>query len=160
MKVTMLIMDTCRTCFEKCPKVSTSWICGALNRLWEEARGVKEGSVLIMCFCKPKPCHGDVIKRVLEEELLPSTEAEKDNQTWVTDARPLEQPTEEEGPRTQAQAAQALVEEGYCPFVPFRDGTSRRIFMLRSGTGETGSPGASIKMLPLPGRRHSRSENK
>lgn len=28
-----------------------------------------EGEVRLHCFCKPKPCHGDVIAKIIEERL-------------------------------------------------------------------------------------------
>jgi len=40
-------------------------ICDELNRLWLAA---KDGDVNLVCFCKPKSCHGDIIKKVLEEK--------------------------------------------------------------------------------------------
>jgi hypothetical protein len=38
----------------------------ALNEIWREA---KTGDVTLLCFCSPLACHGDVIKRVVEEHL-------------------------------------------------------------------------------------------
>lgn len=40
--------------------------CGELNRIWKLA---KEGDVNLVCFCKPKSCHGDVIKNIIEGKL-------------------------------------------------------------------------------------------
>ena len=37
-----------------------------LDRLYKIA---KEKSLVLSCSCKPKPCHGDVIKEILEEKL-------------------------------------------------------------------------------------------
>lgn len=39
-------------------------VCRALNTLWLTA---KEQEVELECFCKPHGCHGDVIKRIIEE---------------------------------------------------------------------------------------------
>ena len=41
-------------------------VCEELNRIWKLA---KEGEVNLVCFCKPKSCHGDVIKNIIEEKL-------------------------------------------------------------------------------------------
>lgn len=41
-------------------------ICTELNRLWKIA---KKGNLILVCWCKPLRCHGDTIKRVLEEKL-------------------------------------------------------------------------------------------
>ncbi len=41
-------------------------VCTALNDIW---RAVKRGEVELECFCAPLPCHGDVIKRVVEAKL-------------------------------------------------------------------------------------------
>ena len=37
-----------------------------LNRLFNRA---KKGDLNLICWCAPKPCHGDVIKKLLEEML-------------------------------------------------------------------------------------------
>lgn len=38
-----------------------------LNAIW---RSVKAGeTVYLVCFCKPKACHGDVIRKVIESKL-------------------------------------------------------------------------------------------
>lgn len=39
-------------------------VCAELNRLYALAQ---ERPVSLVCWCAPGPCHGDVIKRVLEE---------------------------------------------------------------------------------------------
>lgn len=41
-------------------------ICDELNRIYKLA---KSGEVNLVCFCKPKSCHGDVIKRVIDEKM-------------------------------------------------------------------------------------------
>lgn len=38
----------------------------ALNKIWKLA---KNGDVYLVCFCKPKSCHGDVIKEIIEKKL-------------------------------------------------------------------------------------------
>lgn len=43
-----------------------SYICNEMNRIWKMA---KNGDVNLVCFCKPKPCHGDIIKKIIEEKL-------------------------------------------------------------------------------------------
>ncbi len=37
-------------------------ICDELNRIY------KMDTVNLVCFCEPKPCHGDIIKRVVESK--------------------------------------------------------------------------------------------
>lgn len=41
-------------------------ICAELNRIWLMA---KEGHVYLVCFCKPKDCHGDIIKQLIESKM-------------------------------------------------------------------------------------------
>lgn len=41
-------------------------VCGALNEIWKAA---KQGEVELECFCKPLACHGDGVKRVVEDKL-------------------------------------------------------------------------------------------
>jgi len=43
-----------------------NYICQELNKIHKMA---KLGDVNLVCFCKPKDCHGDVIKKVIEEKL-------------------------------------------------------------------------------------------
>ncbi len=43
-----------------------SYICNQMNRIWKMA---KTGDVNLVCFCKPKACHGDIIKKLIEEKL-------------------------------------------------------------------------------------------
>lgn len=37
-----------------------------LNRIYLLA---KKGDVSLVCYCKPKACHGDIIKQIIEEKL-------------------------------------------------------------------------------------------
>jgi len=39
------------------------YICDELNKIWSKA---KSGDVNLVCFCKPKACHGDIIKKLIE----------------------------------------------------------------------------------------------
>jgi hypothetical protein len=41
-------------------------ICQELNRIWQMA---KYGDVYLVCFCAPKPCHGLIIKHLIESKL-------------------------------------------------------------------------------------------
>lgn len=41
-------------------------ICRMLNHIWRLAR---TGDVQLICHCKPLACHGDVIKKIIEERL-------------------------------------------------------------------------------------------
>lgn len=43
-----------------------SYICNEMNRIWKMA---KTGDVNLVCFCKPKTCHGDIIKKLIGEKL-------------------------------------------------------------------------------------------
>lgn len=48
-------------------------VCNALNRILLAAK--QEKDVELICFCKPKACHGDVIKAVIEERLHGRTQS-------------------------------------------------------------------------------------
>lgn len=41
-------------------------VCAELNRLYRIAR---DGDLDLVCFCAPLACHGDVVKKILEEKL-------------------------------------------------------------------------------------------
>lgn len=41
-------------------------ITNALNKIWLKA---KKGDLNLVCYCKPKSCHGDVSKEFVEEKL-------------------------------------------------------------------------------------------
>jgi hypothetical protein len=41
-------------------------ICNILNKIWLMA---KNDDVNLSCFCKPKSCHGDIIKKIIEGKL-------------------------------------------------------------------------------------------
>ena len=43
-------------------------VCDELNRLYRIAKEV--GHLELQCYCSPKACHGDVIKEILERELI------------------------------------------------------------------------------------------
>ena len=42
-------------------------ICDALDYIAEKE--INGETINLICFCNPKPCHGDVIKRVIEEKI-------------------------------------------------------------------------------------------
>ncbi len=41
-------------------------ICEALNQIYQMA---KKGDVYLICYCFPLACHGEVIKKIVEEKL-------------------------------------------------------------------------------------------
>lgn len=41
-------------------------VVGELNRIWKKA---KVGKVYLVCWCAPKRCHGDEIKKLIESKL-------------------------------------------------------------------------------------------
>lgn len=41
-------------------------VCAELNKIFKAARA---GNVNLKCFCSPDRCHGDVIKKLIEEKL-------------------------------------------------------------------------------------------
>lgn len=41
------------------------YICDELNKIWSKA---KSGDVNLVCFCNPKACHGDIIKKLIEDK--------------------------------------------------------------------------------------------
>lgn len=47
-------------------KNKDKYICMALNKIYSLA---KTGNVNLVCYCKPKSCHGDVIKELIESKL-------------------------------------------------------------------------------------------
>lgn len=42
-------------------------ICNELNRIYEMSLN---GGVNLVCYCKPKPCHGDVIKEIILAKII------------------------------------------------------------------------------------------
>ena len=48
-------------------KVKDKSICDALNEIYLKA---KCGDVYLVCFCAPKSCHGDIIKKIVDEKLF------------------------------------------------------------------------------------------
>lgn len=42
-------------------------VCNELNRIYAMARDGKD--VYLMCWCAPKRCHGDYIKKIIEDQL-------------------------------------------------------------------------------------------
>lgn len=47
-------------------RINNREIADALNKVWKLAR---TGDVYLVCFCAPKPCHGDVIKELVSQRL-------------------------------------------------------------------------------------------
>lgn len=41
-------------------------VCGELNRIYNLC---KKEDIYLVCFCKPKLCHGDIIKEIIESKL-------------------------------------------------------------------------------------------
>lgn len=41
-------------------------VCKAMNDIWLMA---KAGNVNLVCYCTPLPCHGDVLKEIIESKL-------------------------------------------------------------------------------------------
>jgi len=42
-------------------------VCRVLNEIYR--RAITGRSVYLVCYCKPNPCHGDVIKNIVEEKV-------------------------------------------------------------------------------------------
>lgn len=42
-------------------------ICNELNRIWKIANA--GGEVNLVCYCVPKPCHGNIIKNIIESKI-------------------------------------------------------------------------------------------
>lgn len=42
-------------------------ICDELNKIWKHANSGKD--VNLICYCAPKPCHGTIVKSIIEEKL-------------------------------------------------------------------------------------------
>lgn len=49
-------------------------VCAALNEIW---RAAQQGEVELECFCAPKACHGDIVKRTVQEKLRVNSFKEK-----------------------------------------------------------------------------------
>lgn len=43
-----------------------TYICHEINKLI--VRNLKNENIYLECFCKPDPCHGDIIKKIVEEK--------------------------------------------------------------------------------------------
>lgn len=48
-------------------KKGNNKICDELNRIYKLSK--ENDNIYLVCFCKPKDCHGDIIKKVIEEKL-------------------------------------------------------------------------------------------
>ena len=48
-------------------KARDKQVCKQLNRIYTLALS---GDVFLVCHCKPKPCHGDVIKEIVESNII------------------------------------------------------------------------------------------
>lgn len=42
-------------------------ICDELNRIWKIVKN--GGTVNLVCYCTPKPCHGNILKKIIESKL-------------------------------------------------------------------------------------------
>jgi len=65
-------MELFRSYFDHVKRLDTSSDLAALkfNRaLWELLNKAKTQDINLVCFCKPKACHGDVIKEWLDKQL-------------------------------------------------------------------------------------------
>lgn len=47
-------------------KMKDPAVTGMLNSIWSKA---KQENVNLVCFCAPKLCHADIIKKIIEEKL-------------------------------------------------------------------------------------------
>lgn len=47
-------------------EIKNRLICDELNKIYLLA---KKGDVHLVCFCAPKACHGDIIKKIIESKL-------------------------------------------------------------------------------------------
>ena len=59
-------IDQYETHLENCISICDTDTCTELNKIWTMA---KEGDVYLVCWCKPLRCHGDIIKKIVEERL-------------------------------------------------------------------------------------------
>jgi len=49
-------------------------ICNSLNQIYTQATN---GDVYISCYCKPKSCHGDIIKEIIDSKFIKINESEQ-----------------------------------------------------------------------------------
>jgi hypothetical protein len=61
-----IAIAACREYLQRAIANKDDVICAELNRIWLKA---KTGDVYLVCFCSPKPCHGDIIKHLIESKL-------------------------------------------------------------------------------------------
>jgi hypothetical protein len=59
-------IDSFRKYLLECIEQKEEKICNLLNQIYLLAM---EGEVCLSCYCKPKSCHGDVIKEIIEEKI-------------------------------------------------------------------------------------------
>lgn len=62
-----VVIDRYRSWIKSMIDASDLKVCNELNRLAELAQ---QGELKLQCFCAPLPCHGDVIKQLIEEAFL------------------------------------------------------------------------------------------
>jgi len=55
-----------REYLEDCIENKDKKVCDMLNRIYKAALHT---DVCLACYCKPKSCHGDVIKEIIDEKL-------------------------------------------------------------------------------------------
>jgi hypothetical protein len=59
-------IDSFRKYLLECIEKKEEKVCNLLNQIYALAL---EGEVCLSCYCKPKSCHGDVIKEVVEMKI-------------------------------------------------------------------------------------------
>jgi len=52
-------------------------ICVTMNEIYTLSL---QGNVYLACYCKPKSCHGDIIKEIVESKINPQIEEQENNQ--------------------------------------------------------------------------------
>lgn len=60
-----IAVESYRKYLEEKIKSKDKAVCNELNRIYKLAMN-KE--IYLVCYCAPKPCHGDVIKEIIEEK--------------------------------------------------------------------------------------------
>lgn len=61
----------------ECIEKKEEKVCNLLNQIYSMA--IRE-EVFLSCYCSPKPCHGDIIKQLIESKIKEKT---KKNSEWV-----------------------------------------------------------------------------
>lgn len=61
----------------KCIEDKDEKICNLMNKIYKLSC---KGDVQISCYCKPKACHGDIIKEIIDSKTTKESKSQENNQ--------------------------------------------------------------------------------